>query len=105
MTTDDFTFFCLKHGLRNGHLVIHRCVHSLSFLCVRGSRVSIVVTGGVDIGTAVGTKYPLASGADMSLLTGLEADVHFTGEEPGMRWEDCIFELQAAVEWKAVTWS
>ena len=38
----------------------------------------------------------------MPLSTGLGTDVHFTGEESGMLWEDYISEDQTAAEWKAV---
>ena len=43
-----------------------------------------------------------SAGWDMSLFSRLGTDVHFTGEESGMRWEKHIFELQTVVELNAV---
>ena len=36
------------------------------------------------------------------LFSGLGTDVHFSGDETGLQWEDLIFELQNAVEWRMV---
>ena len=36
----------------------------------------------------------------MTLFSGLGTDVHFTGDEAGLQWEDYLFELQNAVEWR-----
>ena len=33
----------------------------------------------------------------MTLFSGLGTDVHFTGDETGLQWEDYLFELQNAV--------
>ena len=38
----------------------------------------------------------------MTLFSGLGTDVHFSGDELGMEWEDYLFELQNAVEWRMV---
>ena len=38
----------------------------------------------------------------MTLFSGLGTDVHFSGDESGMQWEDYLFELQNAVEWRMV---
>ena len=38
----------------------------------------------------------------MTLLSGLGTDVHFSGDETGLRWEDCLFERQNAVELRMV---
>ena len=32
----------------------------------------------------------------MTLFSGLGTDVHFSGDETGLRWEDYLFELQDA---------
>ena len=36
----------------------------------------------------------------MTLFSGLGTDVHFSGDETGLQWEDYLFELQNAVEWR-----
>ena len=38
----------------------------------------------------------------MTLFSGLGTDVHFSGDETGLQWEDCFFGLQNAVEWRMV---
>ena len=38
----------------------------------------------------------------ITLFSGLGTDVHFSGNESGMHWEDYLFELQNAVEWRIV---
>ena len=38
----------------------------------------------------------------MTLFSGLGTDVHFSGDETGLQWEDYLFELQNAVEWRLV---
>ena len=38
----------------------------------------------------------------MTLFSGLDTDVHFSGDETGLQWEDYLFELQNAVEWRMV---
>ena len=38
----------------------------------------------------------------MTLFSGLRTDVHFSGDETGLQWEDYLFELQNAVEWRMV---
>ena len=38
----------------------------------------------------------------MTLCSGLGTDVHFSGEETGLQWEDYFFELQNAVERRMV---
>ena len=38
----------------------------------------------------------------MTLFSGLGTDVHFSGYETGLRWEDYLFELQNAAEWRMV---
>ena len=40
---------------------MHKCAHSLSFLCVHDARVSTVVTGGVVTGTKVVTCFHLVA--------------------------------------------
>ena len=34
----------------------------------------------------------------MTLFSGPRTDVHFSGDETGLQWEDYLFELQNAVE-------
>ena len=34
----------------------------------------------------------------MALFSGLGTDMHFSGDETGLQWEDYLFELQNAVE-------
>ena len=38
----------------------------------------------------------------MPLFSGLGTDVHFSGDETGLPWEDYLFKLQNAVEWRMV---
>ena len=38
----------------------------------------------------------------MTLFSGLGTDVHFSGVETGLQWEDYLFELQNAVELRMV---
>ena len=38
----------------------------------------------------------------MTLFSGLGTDVHFSGDETGLQWEDYLFELQNVVEWRMV---
>ena len=38
----------------------------------------------------------------MTLFSGLGTDVHFSGDETGLQWEDYLFELQNAMEWRMV---
>ena len=38
----------------------------------------------------------------MALISGPRSDVYFTGEESGLLWEECLFELQDVVEWRVV---
>ena len=38
----------------------------------------------------------------MTLFSVLGTDVHFSGDETGLQWEDYLFELQNAVEWRMV---
>ena len=38
----------------------------------------------------------------MTVFSGLGTDVHFSGDETGLQWEDYLFELQNAVEWRTV---
>ena len=38
----------------------------------------------------------------MTLFSGLGTDVHFSGDEMGLQWEDYLFKLQNAVEWPTV---
>ena len=38
----------------------------------------------------------------MTLFSELGTGVHFSGDESGMQWEDYLFELQNAVEWRMV---
>ena len=38
----------------------------------------------------------------MTLFSGLGTDVHFSGDETGLQWEDYLFEMQNAVEWRTV---
>ena len=38
----------------------------------------------------------------MTLFSGLGIDVRFSGDETGLQWEDYLFELQNAVEWRMV---
>ena len=34
----------------------------------------------------------------MTLFSGLGTDVHFSGDETGLQWEDYLFDLQNALE-------
>ena len=36
----------------------------------------------------------------MTLFSGLGTDVHLSGDETGLQWEDYLLELQNAVEWR-----
>ena len=36
------------------------------------------------------------------MFSGLGTDVHFSGDETGLQWEDYLFEMQNAVEWRMV---
>ena len=36
----------------------------------------------------------------MSLFSGLGTDVHLSGDETGLQWEEYLFELQNAAEWR-----
>ena len=38
----------------------------------------------------------------MTLFSGLGTDIHFSADETGLQWEDYLFELQNAVEWRMV---
>ena len=38
----------------------------------------------------------------MTMFSGLGTDVHFSGDETGLQWEDYLFEMQNAVEWRRV---
>ena len=38
----------------------------------------------------------------MTVFSGLGIDVHFSGDETGLQWEDHLFEMQNAVEWRMV---
>ena len=38
----------------------------------------------------------------MTLFSGLGTDVHLSGDETGLQWEDYLLELQNAVEWRVV---
>ena len=38
----------------------------------------------------------------MTLFSGLGTDAHFSGDETGLQWEDYLFEMQNAVEWRMV---
>ena len=38
----------------------------------------------------------------MTLFSGLGTDVHFSGDKTGLHWEDYLFEMQNAVEWRMV---
>ena len=38
----------------------------------------------------------------MTLFSGLGTDVHVSGGETGLQWEDNLFEIQNAVEWRIV---
>ena len=38
----------------------------------------------------------------MTLFSGLGIDVHFSGDETGLQWEDYLLELHNAVEWRMV---
>ena len=48
-------------------------------------------------------SFPFGSGAAWLLRrSGPGTDVHFSGDETGLQWEDCLFELQNAVKWRMV---
>ena len=57
-----------------------------------------------DLGS--GAHLPFGGGpvwlSTTTLFFGLGSDVHFTGEVSGMQWEDYLFELQSAVEWRVM---
>ena len=38
----------------------------------------------------------------MTMFCGLGTDVHFSGDETGLQWEDYLFEMQNPVEWRMV---
>ena len=38
----------------------------------------------------------------MTLFSELRTDVHFSGNDTELQWEDYLFELQNAVEWRMV---
>ena len=38
----------------------------------------------------------------MTLFSGLRTDVHSSGDETGLHWEDYLFEMRNAVEWRMV---
>ena len=38
----------------------------------------------------------------MTFFSGFGTDVHFSGDETGLQWEDYLFELQNTVEWRLV---
>ena len=38
----------------------------------------------------------------MTLFSGLGTDVHFSGDETGLQWDDYLLEFQNAVEWRMV---
>ena len=38
----------------------------------------------------------------MTLFSGIGTDVHFSGDETVLQWEDYLFEMQNAVEWRMV---
>ena len=38
----------------------------------------------------------------MTLFSGPGTDVHFSGDETGLQWEDYLFEMQNAMEWRMV---
>ena len=38
----------------------------------------------------------------MTLFSGLGTYVHFSGDETGLQWEDHLFEMQEALEWRMV---
>ena len=38
----------------------------------------------------------------MTFFSGLGTYGHFSGDETGLQWEDCLFELQSAVELRLV---
>ena len=50
-----------EHGYEKGILSYTKCVHSLSFFCAHGSRVSIVVTDDVEMGTLWTTDFHLVA--------------------------------------------
>ena len=52
-------------------------------------------------------SFPFGGGSilvieTMTLFSGFGTDVHFSGDETGLLWEDYLFELQNAVEWRMV---
>ena len=38
----------------------------------------------------------------ITLFSGLGTDVHFSGDETGLQWEDYLFEMQNTVGWRLV---
>ena len=82
--------------------------HTLQFDIHVSSIISRLCCG---IPSEVVPSFQFGSGADRSVATGpfwletmtlfsvLGTDVHFSGDESGMQWEDYVFELQNAVEW------
>ena len=59
----------------------------------------------VENSSEVVRSFPCGSGASlvieaMTLFSGLGTDVHFSGDETGLQWEDYLFELQNTVEWR-----
>ena len=52
-------------------------------------------------------SFPFGSGSilvieTVTLFSGLGIDVHFSGDETGLQWENYLFELQNAVERRMV---
>ena len=94
------TVVSLKHGYEKGILSCTSVYTPCQFLCLQRSRVRIVVTGVWKLVRTWGRSDGCWVGC--ATLTGLGTDVHFTGEESGMLWEDFFFEDQTAAEWKAV---
>ena len=71
-----------------------------SKLCKRSPGTIVLCT---DSSAALGfAKRKGASRRTMTSFSGLGTDVHFSGEETGLQWEDYLFELQNAVEWRLV---
>ena len=76
----------------------------LTHLCIKPSSHSAVpiLTCVLRKPSEVVPSFPFGSGAAwffevITLFSGLGTDVHFSGDETGVQWEDYLFEFQNAV--------
>ena len=74
--------------------------HTLQFTSPRSQLVVLWTT----LRKWCGAQFSIWSRSviEAMLFSGLGTDVHFSGNETGLQWEDYLFELQNAVEWRKV---